>query len=646
MRLPRLRLGLLPRVALALAAVGLLPLGIAFFGLATFNRDALAEQVLRTHIVAARTAAARVGSFLQARISLAEALAASPALAEPRSEASRDLLLRSLQSWTELGVEGIVVVNADRAEVIRVQVKGEEARRQVDGAVRLGVAGPVAVVPGESPSLIRLETPLAASEGFLWMVCSGKRLEDVQLTELGEQAGLLVADRNGGVIVGSGAALTGLPRVLVENAFSQRLEGAGPFPDGHGGEILAAYAPVPESGWVVISRQPAEVAEAVAVRLRRRSALAVSAALALIGLLSAVAWGTVVRPIRFLVREQRDLAGVRGSSGGDEISDLRRTFDALRRSLAERSSLENVFLGRYQVLEVLGTGGMGTVFRGWDPKLQRPVALKTVRLSEEIPSEIRRRMIETLLREAVTVARFNHPNVVSVYDLEDAPEGAFIAMELVDGQSLELLLWERFRLEPDRVAPLGAAIARALAVAHARGVVHRDVKPANVLLGKDGSIKVADFGISDLMAAAGQQKDRVFGTPGYIPPESLLGRGHGPSGDLFALGVILYECLTGGRPFQGLVPEDTVQATLFGVPRPPSRKVSGVAPELESIVLALLEKDPAVRPRDAAEVAAELDRIVAARNLTWSLDATKLAGVRRETRQTTIEAQWVQTMGV
>ncbi|MFP5286052.1 MAG: serine/threonine-protein kinase, partial [Thermoanaerobaculia bacterium] len=305
---------------------------------------------------------------------------------------------------------------------------------------------------------------------------------------------------------------------------------------------------------------------------------------------------------------------------------------------------ENVFLGRYQVLEVLGTGGMGTVFRGWDPKLQRPVALKTVRLAGEIPPESRREMIATLLREAVTVARFSHPNVVSVYDMEDAPEGAFVAMELVDGVSLELLLWELGRLAPDRIIVLGAAIARALAAAHARGIVHRDVKPPNVLLGKDGSIKVADFGISNLRVAADQEKHRVCGTPGYIPPESLRGRGHGPSGDLFGLGVILYECLTGGLPFQGLKPEDTIEATLFGAAPPPSQKVSGVPPDLESLVLSLLEKDPAARPPDAAAVAARLERMAAVRNLSWRLEAEP-APARREPLPGA-RAQWVETIQV
>ena len=155
------------------------------------------------------------------------------------------------------------------------------------------------------------------------------------------------------------------------------------------------------------------------------------------------------------------------------------------------------------------------------------------------------------MREAVTAARFSHPNVVAVYDVEESPEGAYIAMELVEGISLERLLLQRGRLRPAEVIPLGAAIARGLAAAHARDIVHRDVKPANVMLGRDGSIKVTDFGIADLIAASVRADGLVFGTPGYLPPEALRGAGHNRAGDLFALGVVLYECLAGVKPFGG-----------------------------------------------------------------------------------------------
>jgi serine/threonine-protein kinase len=276
------------------------------------------------------------------------------------------------------------------------------------------------------------------------------------------------------------------------------------------------------------------------------------------------------------------------------------------------------------------------------------VALKTLRLGLDLPEEKRSQRIEQLVREAVTAARFSHSNVVAVYDVEDSPEGAFIAMELVEGVSLERLLIRRGRLTPGEAVPLGAAIARGLAAAHAREIVHRDVKPANVMLGRDGSIKVTDFGIADLVAAASNAEGLVFGTPGYLPPESLRGLGQGKPGDLFALGVILYESLCGAKPFGGIEASDVVQATLFGAVRPLRGRTEAEVPrELESLVLLLLERDPDRRPSDAAAVAEELERMAAARGLRWTLnqDGGKAAAAPGAP-SFTVEAQWIPTAAV
>ncbi len=408
-------------------------------------------------------------------------------------------------------------------------------------------------------------------------------------------------------------------------------------------QVLGAFAPVPGTGWAVISVQPTRVAEAVAGRMRQQALLAVGVAAALVLGLSVAAWGSVVRPIRRLAAVPSALAGPGSRQGtGDEIEDLRRTFAALQRGLTEKRALEGVLLGRYQVVEPLGTGAMGTVFRGWDPRLQRPVALKTIRLSGELTPEKRRDLIDALTREAVTVARLNHPNVVAVYDLEDAPEGAFIAMELVEGSNLERLLWKRWRLTPGEAVPLAAAIARGLAAAHEKGIVHRDVKPANVLLGRDGSIKVTDFGIAGAVAAIAPDSEAVFGTPGYIPPESLQGGGHGKAGDLFALGALMFTCLAGRQPFDADRAEDVLWATLFG-PMPRLRKeVPDLIAPVESLVEALLERDPALRPASAAAVAAELERIAVEHGLRWTLDES--AGEEAGTHGAgALPAQWVHT---
>ncbi len=425
---------------------------------------------------------------------------------------------------------------------------------------------------------------------------------------------MVMARPGGQVIEGSLRSLDSFPARMVAGAFSGHLRGAAHF-QGPGGErVLGAYAPVAGSDWVVLSRQPSRVANAVAGRVRRQEIYALSAALLLIAALSALAYASLVRPIRQLAGRPPPGA----ARGGDEIDRLRDTFGALQRGLSDRQALADVFLGRYRVVEFLAAGGMGTVFRGWDPKLRRAVALKTVRLGDEPHTEKRARMISSLLFEAVAEARVNHPNVVAVYDVEDATEGAFIAMEFVDGINLQRLLWRRVSLPPGEVMALGAAIARGLAAAHELDVTHCDVKPANVLLGRDGAIKVTDFGIAGLIAAVEAQPGAVFGTPGYVPPESLMGKGYGRAGDLFALGVVLYECLTGTRPFVGAGVGEVMLATLSRDAPPVDRRAPATPPELAALVMRLLAREPAARPA-AAEVAADLERQAAAAGVRWRL---------------------------
>ena len=647
MKLSRIRFGLLPRVALALAAVGLLPLLMVSLGLVQLNRDALYEQVLRTHTVAASTAADRIDAILDTRAALARGTAGSPELAAPGAPEAQAFLGRSLAQWGDLGVLAVAVVSPGGDLVFRAQVKGEGER--AEAALRRGVTG--LYVPGQAAPVLRFAAPLAQGAGSLVLVCGGAPVsEAVRPRELDREAQIVLIDRSvpgGRIVAGTLASLSALPGPLLKIALSGKLVGASRYTFADGKEILAAYAPLAGADWVVVSMQPTATAEAVAIELRRRTARAVGAALLLIAALSAAAWAFLVRPIRALAVAQRGLAGMgAGAAGmrpaGDEIADLRQTFEILQRSLAARSTLDNIFLGRYQVIEALGAGAMGTVFRGWDPRLQRPVALKTIKLAGSLEEERRKDLLATLTREAVTVARLNHPNVVAVYDLEDAPEAAFIAMELVDGMTLESLLGRRQKLSPDEVIPLGMAIARGLAAAHAQGIVHRDVKPANVLLGQDGSIKVSDFGIAGLLAASAEDSETIFGTPGYLPPESLRGGLHGKSGDLFSLGVVLYVSLTGAMPFRGTEVGDILRNTLFGQVRPLGRQVPGLPAELESLVEHLLERQVERRPSSAEAVAAELETLAMARGLRWQLDpGTAAEGRGYETEP--MKAQWVPT---
>jgi serine/threonine-protein kinase len=282
-------------------------------------------------------------------------------------------------------------------------------------------------------------------------------------------------------------------------------------------------------------------------------------------------------------------------------------------------------LGRYQVLNLLGEGSMGAVYRGWDPKLQRMVALKTLKPRMDVPRMSHQDLVDRLLHEAVMVARFNHPNIVAVFDVGDAPDTTFIAMEFVDGPTLHKHLKRVGRLNADEVASLGLQMARALGAAHARGVVHHDVKPGNVLLDGFGGAKVADFGLANWIYTLAHDSGHIFGTPGFLAPEALTGKGYDEASDLFALGAVLYLALTGVNAFIGHTVTETVRNTLRGDVEAPSTLNPQVPEALEALVMRLLERDREHRFRNAGELTEALEE-AGARAVPVGLGSTRSSG--------------------
>ncbi|MEM7583725.1 MAG: protein kinase [Acidobacteriota bacterium] len=275
-------------------------------------------------------------------------------------------------------------------------------------------------------------------------------------------------------------------------------------------------------------------------------------------------------------------------------------------------------LGRYEVLDVIGQGSMGTVYRGRDPRLERQVALKTIRLDASSSKEQRQELLDQLRNEAITIARFSHPNIIAVYDMGGVERSAFIAMELVDGLSLRDYLRACGPMPEDMVIPMSAAVAKGLTMAHEREIIHRDVKPGNVLLGRDGAIKVSDFGLASVVSALAVDSGEISGTPGYVPPEVMNTRPYSKPGDLFGLGATIYESLTGVHPLTGNTLRETIQNTLQGQIKPISDYLD-VSQQLEQLVLELLSTDPARRPT-AIEATETLSRLAAERNLEWSAE--------------------------
>jgi serine/threonine protein kinase len=262
-----------------------------------------------------------------------------------------------------------------------------------------------------------------------------------------------------------------------------------------------------------------------------------------------------------------------------------------------------VISDRYEIQEPLGRGGMGTVHRARDRVLDRTVAVKL--LPAEMASDDQ--AADRLQREARSAARLNHPRIVSVFDAGVADGTPYLVMEYVEGRTLARELEDHGRLQPDRAAAIAAGIAEALAAAHGAGVVHRDVKPANVLLVDGDEVKVADFGI----ARAAEEDtithpSAVVGSAPYLSPEQARGEPADARSDLYGLGVVLYEMLAGRRPFEADSPVAVAYKHLEEEPEPPSAFQPEVPPELDRVVMTALAKDPAERFESAGAFLAAL----------------------------------------
>lgn len=259
--------------------------------------------------------------------------------------------------------------------------------------------------------------------------------------------------------------------------------------------------------------------------------------------------------------------------------------------MSEEPGSERVIAGRYRLLSPLGEGGMGTVWRARDEVLHREVAVKEVRAPAGLPASDVERMYARLEREAWAAARVADRNVVTVYDVAAEDGRPWIVMELVRGLSLAEVLDAEGPLSPRRAAHIGAEVLAALRAAHGAGVLHRDVKPANVLIANDGRIVLTDFGIAMVEGSSAlTMTGEVVGSPEFLAPERALGRTPGPESDLWSLGVLLYAAVEGHSPFRQDTPLSTLRA-IVDEELPPPRRAGPLAPVVEG----LLRKDPAER---------------------------------------------------
>ena len=263
-------------------------------------------------------------------------------------------------------------------------------------------------------------------------------------------------------------------------------------------------------------------------------------------------------------------------------------------------------LGRYEIVRKLGEGAMGVVYEGRDPKLGRRVAIKTARRELMSRGAMTEELMQRFLREAQAAGALNHPNIVTIYDVGEEGDVSYIAMEYLEGSDLRDVIADRRRLSVEEIVNLGAVIAEALSAAHAQGIVHRDVKPANIFVQTDGRVKITDFGIARVSDSTLTQEGTLIGTPHYMSPEQFMGQRVDGRSDLFSLGVILYELLTGEKPFSGEAISTVMHQCLKVNPIPPEELNFAVPKPLSDVVMKAMSKRPDGRYPDGHALAAAL----------------------------------------
>src|SRR5215471_7064583 len=281
--------------------------------------------------------------------------------------------------------------------------------------------------------------------------------------------------------------------------------------------------------------------------------------------------------------------------------------------------LNTLFDGRYRIVRKLGTGGMANVYLAEDEVLGRRVAIKI--LDDRHAGDDQ--FIERFRREAKNAAGLSHPNIVSIYDRGEAEGTYYIAMEYLDGRSLKELILTRGPAPVSVAVDYARQMLSALRFAHRNGIVHRDIKPHNVLVDAEGHLKVTDFGIARAGTSQMTEEGSFIGTAQYLSPEQARGTQVDQRSDLYSLGIVLYELLTGNVPFGGDTPVEIAMKHLQATPEPLTVKRPDAPKALEQVVLRALAKDPAARYQSADEMDADLERV--ARGLRVSRETEEAA---------------------
>ena len=596
-------------VVLTLVVVGATPFMLSWYQIEQ-SQQAIIDQAQKNHLIVSRATADRIDTYIDGYQDLLSNLANNADVyIAPDADAASQALKNSLISQPEVIVIALMLVQENgQRSVIQLASKNEQLNLS-ELPVNEHHDHQPKMIESTSGKLLQLSIPSARPkvDVVMWVQVDIQQLLDPQI--LGQTANISVYNQQGQLLEFAGNQAATVPEEWGNLFQNETVTGGANRAQQTNIKAISAFAKLEDLPWFVVSEQPVEFAEQSASDMKRTAWQVFGLVLMVMTAITTLAYLSWVKPIRRIIKAQNQIMGEQPNASlwsGGEMAALEHSFDALTKHIDDRNALGKIFVDRYQVMSPIGTGGMGSVFLGWDPKLKRHVALKTLPLDKKNAFDSRKNMSETLVQEAITAAKISHRNVVSIYDVVSTKKTAFIAMEYIKGESLFDLLCRSRTLSLNYTLAIAVAVLKGLHSAHKMGFVHRDIKPGNVLLDINGDIKLTDFGTTALIHTL--THDAITGTPSYMAPETHQSGIISIQSDLFAVGVVIAECLLGENPFhQNKLSQTRDKIINHQVVFPPKLMDTGPKGVFE-VINKLLNKDPSQRPASAAKAAHSLVR--------------------------------------
>ncbi|MFB0565356.1 MAG: protein kinase [Candidatus Aminicenantaceae bacterium] len=293
-------------------------------------------------------------------------------------------------------------------------------------------------------------------------------------------------------------------------------------------------------------------------------------------------------------------------------------------------------IGKYSVVEELGKGAMGVVYKALDPDINREVAIKTIRFDLVSEGTENEEVLKRFIKEAQSAGKLTHPNIITIYDVGREKDMTYIVMQYVEGQSLQKTITSGKKFTTQEVTQLMSQLCDALDYAHQNGIIHRDIKPGNILIDREGMPYLVDFGIARIETSTLTQSGTILGTPSYMSPEQVMGKKIDSRSDIFSLGIILYELLTGKKPFDGESITTIIYKIVNEEPTPLVKVRKNMPPGFEHLIEKALAKDPQDRYQACAELNADLHELIQLTDKTLTLKTSKeaIATSKRKKRRT------------